>query len=136
MPELRTRMIFISHAWSYESHYLTIEKWFNETANFSWKNCSVPSTDSLPDKTTAGLTAGMIRQISPAQVVIILGGMYAAYSGWIDYEISEAKRMNKIIIGVKPWGQERVPTKVQEASICDPVGWNSASVIQAVRLYC
>ncbi len=136
MPELKTRMIFISHAWSYEEHYLTIEKWFNDTANFTWKNCSVPSTAALTDKTTAGLADGMTRQISPAQVVIILGGMYAAYSGWIDYEISEAKRMNKIIIGVKPWGQERVPIKVQEASICDPVGWNSASVIQAVRLYC
>jgi hypothetical protein len=136
MPELKSRMLFISHAWRYNQHYETIVNWFNEAANFSWKNCSVPSDNALPDKTTTGLAAGMTRQISPAQVVVILGGMYAAHSGWIDYEISEAKRMNKTIIGVKPWGQERVPLKVQEASICDPVGWNSASVIQAVRLYC
>ncbi len=136
MPELKTRMLFISHAWTYDSHYWTLVNWFNEAANFSWKNCSVPSHDSLPDKTTQGLAVGITRQISPAQVVIILGGMYAAHSGWIDYEISEAQRMGKTIIGVKPWGQERIPLVVQNASICPPVGWNSASVIQAVRLHC
>ena len=77
----------------------------------------------------------MTRQINPAQVVVILGGMYAAHSAWIDYEISEAIRMEKTIIGIKPWGQERVPVNVQNASICPVVGWNSASVIQAVRNY-
>ena len=72
-------------------------------------------------------------QLLLAQVVLILGGMYAAYSGWIEYEISEAQRLDKTIIGIKPWGQERVPQIVQDASICDMVGWNSASVVQAVR---
>lgn len=89
----------------------------------------------MPDKTSAGLSCGMTRQINPAQVVVILGGMYAAHSAWIDYEISEAIRMEKTIIGIKPWGQERVPVNVQNASICPVVGWNSASVIQAVRNY-
>ena len=95
----------------------------------------MPSTHSLPDKTTAGLTQGMTRQISPAQVVLILAGMYAAHSDWIEYEIQEAQRMDKIIIGIRPWGQERTPQIVQNASICDLVGWNSASVINAVRMY-
>lgn len=38
--------------------------------------------------------------------MIILAGMYAAHSEWIDYEISEAVRMGKFIIGVRPWGQK------------------------------
>ncbi|MFH1095920.1 MAG: TIR domain-containing protein [Candidatus Desantisbacteria bacterium] len=135
MPTLKNRMIFISHAWSYNQHYWTLVHWFNEESNFSWSNCSVPSHDALPDKTSKGLSEGMTRQISPAQVVVILGGMYASYSAWIDYEISEAKRMNKVIIGVKPWGQERVPLSVQNASICPVVGWNRSSIIQAIRLY-
>ena len=77
----------------------------------------------------------MTKQIRPAQVVIILGGMYAAHSDWIEYEISEAERMDKTIIGVKPWGQERVPLVVQNASVCPVVGWNRASVVKAVRNY-
>jgi hypothetical protein len=133
MPELKTRTIFISHAWQYDEHYWKIVEWFNNAPNFSWKNCSVPNHDSLPDKTSRGLSAGMTRQISPAQGVIILAGMYAAHSSWIDYEIAEAQRMGKIIIGVVPWGQERVPLNVQRAAGNNMVGWNSASVVQAVR---
>lgn len=132
MPNLKTRMIFISHAWTYSSHYWTVVKWFDGANNFDWSNCSVPNHDALIDKTSKGLSEGMTRQVRPAQVVVILAGMYAAHSAWIDYEISEAKRMGKSIVGVKPWGQERVPTNVQNAADV-MVGWNSASVIQAVR---
>lgn len=135
MPSLKNRMIFISHAWSYNEHYWTLVNWFNEEPNFSWSNCSVPSHDGLPDKTSKGLSEGMTRQISPAQIVLVVGGMYAAHSAWIEYEIKEAQRMGKTIIGIRPWAQERVPQIVQDSSVCDPVGWNRASVIAAVRLY-
>lgn len=134
MPELKTRMLFISHAWQYDDAYLTLVKWFNEEPNFSWKNCSIPSTDALLDKTTAGLAAGITRQINPAQGVLIIAGMYAAHSGWIDYEIGEAQRLGKTIIGVRPRGQERMPVKVQEAAHA-LVNWNSDSVIATVRAY-
>ena len=77
----------------------------------------------------------MIGKIVVYQVmtpVIILSGMYAAHSDWIDYEIDEAKRMGKTIIGVQPWGQEKVPVKIQNAAT-RMVGWNRSSIIQAVR---
>ncbi|MDQ0070149.1 hypothetical protein J2W34_001934 [Variovorax boronicumulans] len=134
MPELKTRMLFISHAWQYDSAYLTLVSWFNAASNFDWKNCSIPSTNALPDKTTKGLAEGITRQINPAQGVLIIAGMYAAHSGWIDYEIGEAKRLGKTIIGIRPWGQERLPVKVQDASTV-LVNWNSASIIEAVRLH-
>lgn len=136
MPNLKNRMIFISHAWKYSDHYGKVVEWLNDASNFSWSNCSVPSTDALPDKTKKGLEAGITRQINPSQVVLILGGMYAAHSDWIEYEIKEARRLNKTIIAIKPWGQERTPQIVKDASVCEPVGWNSASVIQAIRDYC
>lgn len=134
MPILKTRMLFISHAWKYSEHYEKMVGWLKSAPNFTWKNCSVPSTDALPDKTSKGLEHGMTRQISPAQGVIILAGMYAAHSGWIDYEINEAVRMHKVIIGVKPWGAERIPANVQSAATV-MIGWNSANVIQAIRDY-
>ncbi len=134
MPELKVRMLFISHAWQYDDAYLTLEKWFNLAPNFYWKNCSIPSTAALPDKTTAGLAAGITRQINPAQGVLIIAGMYAAHSGWIDYELGEAKRLNKTIIGIRPWGQQRLPVKIQDAADV-LVNWNNSSIIDAVRQY-
>ena len=132
MPQLKVRMLFISHGWEYNDDYWTIVKWFNEEPNFEWKNCSVPSHDELPDKTKRGLKNGLTRQISPAQGVIIIAGMYAAHSEWIDYEIDEAVRMGKTIIGATPWGQERTPVKIRE-NANEMVGWNRSSLISAVR---
>ena len=63
--------------------------------------------------------------------MIILSGMYATYSEWITYEIDTAINYNKFIIGVKPWGQERVPEKVaMNADVM--IGWNKNSLIEAV----
>lgn len=60
--------------------------------------------------------------------------MYTLYSEWIDYEINEAIRMNKPIIAIKPWGNERVPLKIQNnATVL--VGWNSANLISTIRNY-
>ena len=134
MPYIKNRMIFISHAWNSNEQYWTIVNWLNEETNFSWSNCSIPSHDGLSETTSKGLSEGMTRQISPAQVVILIGGMYAVHSNWIDYEIQEAQRMGKTIIGVRPWKQLRVPVNVQNAST-KMVGWNRASIINAVRLY-
>ena len=134
MPELKTRRLFISHAWSYSVHYHQVVNWFNEEPNFTWSNYSVPKHDSCSEKTSAGLTRCMNNQLKPSQCIIILAGMYAAHSAWIEYEINEAVRMGKTIIGVRPWKQERVPQIIQDnADVM--VGWNKASIISAVRYW-
>lgn len=66
--------------------------------------------------------------------VIIISGMYATYSKWIDYEIDEAIRLDKPIIALKPWGHERIPLKISNnADVL--VNWNGESLCRAVRDY-
>lgn len=130
--------IFISHAWKYSEHYKKIVQWLNEAQAegiLKWKNYSVPEHDPLIDPdTNVGknkLKEMLKNQITPAVRVIILSGMYATYSEWITYEIDTAINYNKFIIGVKPWGQERVPEKVaMNADVM--IGWNKNSLIEAV----
>ena len=132
MPQLKTRKIFICHSWSYDTHYYQLENWLNEAPNFQWHNYSVPQHDSCKEVTIQGLTDCILKQMRPAQCIVILAGMYASHSAWIDFEIDEAVRMGKTIIGVKPWGQERIPQKIQDnADIM--VGWNQNSVVDAIR---
>ena len=51
---------------------------------------------------------------------------------WIDYEIDTAVNYGKYIIGLKPWGQERIPQKISlNADIM--VGWNRPSLISAIK---
>lgn len=135
---MNTYNIFISHAWKYTEHYNKIVQWLDEAnadEKFNWKNYSVPEHDPLIDpNTSAGknkLKEELKDQIRPASIVIILAGMYASYSDWIDFELDTSVNFDKYIIGVKPWGQERIPSKVSDASDV-LVGWNKNSVINAV----
>ena len=104
-------------------------KWAHYTHNYS-----VCCNNPLDTKNDTELKEKLRNRISSASCIVVLAGMYATYSKWIDFEIETAQSINKPIIGVRPWGQERIPLKIQSAS-CEMVGWNSASIVNAVRKY-
>ena len=134
MPALKSYHIMISHSWDYNEHYEKVVSWLNDANNFEWSNYSVPLTNPIDAKGKKELKEKLRNKITNCSCIIILSGMYVAYSEWIDYEIDTAVEMGKPIIGVEPWGQERVPQKVtSNADVV--VGWNSSSVVQAIRDY-
>lgn len=124
----------ISHSWDYASQYDTIKDWLDNAQYFLWTNYSVPITQPLSADGIRELKQKIRTRISLCSCVIILSGMYVAYSEWIDFEIDTAVSMEKPIIGIKPWGQERIPVTIQNnADII--VGWNSSAIIDAIRNY-
>ncbi len=131
MPELKNYRVFISHAWEYNADYHRLVKMLNEADLFNWSNYSVPEHDPLDMK---GLMTALERQIDPTNIVIILSGMYAAHSDWIQKEIDIAIKKGKTIIGIAPWGQQNIPVVIQEAAE-DVIRWNTTSIIDAIRKY-
>ena len=125
--------VFISHAWHYGDQYNTVVDWLKESTLLV-RNYSVPKHDPVDAKNIPKLKAALTEQISHANIVIIIAGMYVAHSNWIDYEIDEAVRMGKTIIALKPGGNEQIPLKVQDAAK-ELVNWNSQSLINAIRKY-
>ena len=134
MPQLRNYHILISHSWDYSSHYETVKGWLNSAPYFTWTDYSVPLSKPLDVNGKNELKKKLRDRISLCSCIIILSGMYVSYSEWIDYEIDTAVALGKPIIGVKPWGQERIPQKVQDYADT-MVGWNSTSIVNAVRDY-
>ncbi len=134
MPVLRNYHIMISHSWDYNDQYETIRKWLSAAPYFDWSDYSVPLTRPLTVNSVAELKKRIKDRISLCSCVIILSGMYVAYSNWIDFEIDTAVELGKPIIGIKPWRQERIPVKVQN-NADTMVGWNSSAVIDAVRKF-
>lgn len=129
----KTYNLFISHAWHRDEHYNKIVEWIN-SSSLSWKNFSVPEHDPLDANNDSKLKELLSNQIRGSSAVTILSGMYTTYSKWIDYEINQSVEMGKTIIGVKPWGQERIPEKISDNAVV-MVGWNSSSVIEAIKMY-
>ncbi len=124
--------LFVSHAWRYHDSYDRMVRLLDIAPYFTWRNFSVPQHDPAIANNDARLKAALDNQIRPVQVVLALSGLYVANSGWIQYEINRAVSWNKPIVGVRPWGNERMPEAVTKAA-SRIVGWNTSSVVEAVR---
>ena len=132
MPQLHRYRIFISHAWTYNRDYYQLVKRLRESPNFRHSNYSVPKHDPVDANNNTKLKEELRQQIRPVEVVIILGGMYVAYSNWIQFEIDYTKALEKPILGIKPWGAQKMPKAVQD--VADKiVGWNTPTIVSAIR---
>ena len=125
--------LFISHSWSYSESYNGLINLLNSERNFAYKNYSVPKDDPIHNaRYDYQLKAAIRNQMQHARCVLILAGVYASYSKWINIEIELAKEMNKKIIAIVPWGAEKISTVVKDnADII--VKWNTVSIINAIK---
>lgn len=126
--------IFISHSWAYSSDYDKIESFLRQEG-IVFYNHSVPKNDPIhTNGTDKQLSDAIEAKVKGCSCIIILAGVYATYSKWINKEIEMAKKYNKPIIAVQPWGAERTSSIVKNAADVI-VGWNAKSVANAVRNY-
>lgn len=126
--------IFISHSWSYSEQYDKIEE-FLKQENVNYYNHSVPKDDPVhTNGTDAQLEAAIEAKVKGCSCVIILAGVYATYSKWINKEIQIAQKYDKPIIAVEYWGSERTSSVVKQAADVI-VEWQAKSVADAVRKY-
>jgi hypothetical protein len=125
--------IFISHSWAYSTNYERLINKLRAEPYFSFKDYSVPKNDPIHNaRSDYQLKAAIKAQMQPASCVLILAGVYATYSKWINIEIQLAKEMNKKIIAIEPWGSEK--TSVIVKSNADKiVKWQSSSIINAIK---
>ena len=138
MPSLNDYRIFISHAWRYGTDYKRLTELLDNAPYFSYYNYSAPKEKPLfsygTPYTSNDIAQKITAKIRPAQITLVISGMYSAYSDWMKYEIDESLRMGMPIIGVYPWGQQRVPLYVQQ-NATEMVHWNTSSIISAIRRY-
>jgi hypothetical protein len=130
MPVLRIYSVFICHDWEYSDEYYRVCEFLDAAPNFRWQNLSVPEHDPLD--TNDMLQKNLCDQIRPADVMLVLAGMYTARSAWMDWEMAFARRNGKSIIGVRPWGNVQLPAVVQR-SADEIVGWKTSSIVDAIR---
>lgn len=138
MPHLKDYRLFISHAWKYGNDYNRLINLLDNANLFSYYNYSAPQEKPLfppgTPMTNRDIAEKIKYKIQPSQIILVLSGMYTTYSDWMKYEIDIAKSMNKPIIGIKPWGQERIPSYVQQ-NATTMVNWQTNSIISAIRSY-
>ena len=58
---------------------------------------------------------------------------YVTETGF-NMKLKWLKVYNKPIIGIEPWGSQRIPAEVQSAATT-MVGWRTDSIVTAIRVY-
>ncbi|MCY3879252.1 MAG: TIR domain-containing protein [Rhodobacteraceae bacterium] len=133
---MKTHNLFISHSWNYSDSFDKLIALLDSRSWFSYNNYSVPRDDPIHNAgTTTRLREAIRAQMQPCGAILILAGVYATYSKWINEEIHLAQtgfHQQKPIIAIEPWGSERTSVPVKRAASII-VKWNSDSIVSAIR---
>jgi len=128
----KTYRLFISHSWAYSDAYEKLLRLINEQGlDF----CNHSFSLNNPIRTNG--TARQLREAIEAKMrgtscVIILAGVYATYSRWINEEIALANLYGKPIIAVEPWASERT-SQIVKNNAHRIVKWQGKSVVNAIK---
>ena len=131
---VKTRYLFISHSWSYGDVYTRLCNLLNNAPYFSYRDYSVPKDDPIHNAPNEqALRDAIIRQMNFTQVVLVIAGVYATYSKWINIELDLAKRhFGKPVLGIKPYANTNVSSVVRrDADLI--VNWHTASIVDGIR---
>ena len=63
-----------------------------------------------------------------------MAGIYASHSEWMQWELDKALELGIPIVGVAPWGQERV-SQIVSSRAKEIVRWNTEPIVNAIKKY-
>jgi len=133
---MKTYNLFISHSWRYGDQYDRLCNLLRARRYFAFRDYSVPKDDPIHNASNAAQLRRAIRDhMMPCHVVLIMAGVYATYSKWINTEIDLAQKgfqHPKPIIAIRPRGNEVISRPVREAAD-KIVNWNTESIVRAIR---
>ena len=125
--------IFISHSWSYEDAYTRLCNLL-DNAHFPYRDYSVPKDDPIHNAPNQqALRDAIMRQMNFTQIVLVIAGVYATHSKWINIELGLAKRhFGKPVLGIKPYANTNVSSVVRrDADLI--VNWRTDSIVNGIR---
>ena len=133
---VRVFRLFISHSWTYGGSYDRLTEMLEDRLRFRFIDYSVPKDDPIHNAPNdSQLYQAIKQQISPCHVVIILAGVYATHSKWINKEIQIATKEfqhKKPILAVAPWRAKNLSKVVQE-NADKIVRWQVESIVAGIR---
>lgn len=140
MSSERTKNVFISHHHKDDAH---VDKLTSLLANrgYNIRNSSIRAKPKNQVRLNEGLVKDatikrLLRmKMSWAGTVVVLIGKETHTRPWVDWEIGEAKRLGKNIVGVYENGLKdkvELPRALKDYST-SIVGWDSTCIIDAIN---
>jgi len=126
--------IFISHCWNYHDDLVKLRALLLNRGYFNVEFLEASVDMPINSDRAAYVKRALKNKIISSHVVLAIAGVYATYSDWMSFELETAYGNYIPIVGISPFGQERVSRTVQNYSH-QVVRWNTESIIKAIRAY-
>lgn len=124
---------FASHSWTYshrrEGLHAILSPW---ARGLDFQDYSISSAHPLNTDTDPQLAGELRDIIFHMDALLIMAGMYANNSPWMQFEIDMAFAFRVPIIPILANGQERVPRLPTRLATFPPVRWRGDSIREAL----
>lgn len=118
--ELEEHHLFITHNGPGDEEYLTFFQRLLEAPDFEWEDHGVPGLNREEE---------LVEQIRPAQVVVVLSGLYNRHPELVKKQVEIARKMDKPLLLIRPYGLEEVPPELDKLAH-GVVGWNRVCIVE------
>lgn len=115
--------LFISHIDEDDHEYNIFLDKLSASSDFRYKDCAIKEKVSPED---------LERQMKPVDVVIILSGLCFKNQKLMERQVDAARKLNKPLVIIRPYGMENVPAKLGEVA-SGVVGWNTSCIVDTIR---
>jgi hypothetical protein len=132
VSELNPIRLFVSHLYAPDEAYSRVFEYLESAINFFYKNYATP--DKPPrSKEREALKEDLRRQISEAEVVILLSTLHERDPVLIEFQALYAKASDKPVIVMEPFGTGK-PVAKELLELADVViGWNGREMADKIR---
>ncbi len=124
--------LFVTHLYAPDESYFRVFEYLESQPNFYYTNLSTP--DKPPrSKEKEAIREDLRRQMTDAEVVIVLSTLYLRDLTAIEYQCLYAQSCDKPMVVLEPFGTtEAVPEKLRELA-AEVVPWNGREMGDAIR---
>jgi hypothetical protein len=121
--ELKEHHLFITHNGPGDEEYITFFQKLLEAPDFQWKDHGVPGMNEEEE---------LEEQIRPAQLVVVLSGLYNRHPELVKKQVEIAQNMGKPLLLIRPYGLEEVPVEL-DILASGVVGWNRVCIVEHIE---
>ncbi len=132
MTENNPIKLFVTHLYAPDETYFRVFEYLESSPNFFYLNLATPEKPPR-SKEKEAIREDLRRQMSEAEVVVLLSSLYARDPILIEYQGLYAQSCDKPLIVMEPFGTtDAVPPKLREMAD-EVVAWNGRDMADAIR---
>jgi hypothetical protein len=124
--------LFVTHLYAPDESYFRVFEYLESTPNFFYLNLATPEKPPR-SKEKEAIREDLRRQISDAEVVVLLSSLYERDPVLIEFQGLYAQSSDKPLVVMEPFGTDtQVPAKLREMAD-EVVPWNGREMADAIR---